>query len=212
MWLKVMISYSHKDKQIADVLVRQLRSVGVEAWIDNRIPVGVEWSEDIEIHIKDAMVVVLLLSSSSVKSAYVHREFNYARRLGKKIVPIKIEDEVEDIPNDWASIQYMVWDSSESISQIIIAFGNQQKYHEIYSLGIWVYVRQALAIEFPQTSNIVTQITPLYVNDKMLVVQVPNATSIFENEERICRTIEQTLARYGLQYKVLLKFPGNIFD
>ena len=71
---KVFISYSHKDEAFKDSLIEYLSSLKrrgvIEAWNDREIKAGDEWSDEINAHLNDADIVLLLISSSFNASEY----------------------------------------------------------------------------------------------------------------------------------------------
>lgn len=87
----IFISYSRKDKKIADWLARQLQAGGFNIWIDRHdIPGGVEWSQSIIEAIVSAEAFVLLLSPNAVDSKEVIRELNTAVQNKIRILPVQI--------------------------------------------------------------------------------------------------------------------------
>ncbi|STZ00117.1 Uncharacterised protein [Moraxella lacunata] len=71
---KVFISYSHKDEAFKDSLIEHLSSLKrrgvIESWNDREIKAGDEWSDEINAHLNDADIVLLLISSSFNASEY----------------------------------------------------------------------------------------------------------------------------------------------
>jgi hypothetical protein len=87
------ISYSHKDKLIADAACATVEGAGVRCWIAPRdIRPGAEWGESIAKGIDQCPVLILILSSSSNDSRQVQREVGRAFNKGLTIVPVRIED------------------------------------------------------------------------------------------------------------------------
>lgn len=89
----VFISYSHKDKPTATILLNVLEKNGIKCWIDYRDATpGDNYAGSIVHAIKKADVIVLLLSSSSVESPHVLNEINSAVKACKTIIPFKIDE------------------------------------------------------------------------------------------------------------------------
>ncbi|MBE2192838.1 MAG: toll/interleukin-1 receptor domain-containing protein [Anaerolinea sp.] len=84
----VFISYSHADKDHAEMLEIQLQERNFEVWRDNRILPGDHWESEILKAIKDCGVFVVLMSDNSLQSAYVNKEIDHAVSLGKTIIPV----------------------------------------------------------------------------------------------------------------------------
>ena len=90
---KIFISYSRKDKETILRHVSLFRANGLDAWIDESgINASSEWAEQIVHAITECDVFVLFLSKTSVASENVRKEIGVAASLGKKILPLKIED------------------------------------------------------------------------------------------------------------------------
>lgn len=90
---KIFISYSRRDKETILQNVNLFRANGLDAWIDESgINASSEWAEQIVHAITECDVFILFLSKTSVSSENVRKEIGVAASLGKKILPLKIED------------------------------------------------------------------------------------------------------------------------
>jgi hypothetical protein len=89
----VFISYSNKDKVVADAVCAKLEEKGIRCWIAPRdiIP-GLEWSESIIKALSECRIAVVVFSSSSDASQQVRREAERAVSKGVIILPFRIED------------------------------------------------------------------------------------------------------------------------
>ncbi len=94
----IFISYSHKDKQIATMVLGILEQNGIKCWIDYRDAiVGKDYAASIVRAIKECKFFVLLLSANSSASQHVINEVNSAVTASKTIVPFKIDEaEISD--------------------------------------------------------------------------------------------------------------------
>lgn len=89
----VFISYSSKDKVVADAVCAELEQNQVRCWIAPRdIRPGAEWGESIVEAISSCRVMVLVFSSSANESPQIRREVERAVNKGVVIVPLRIED------------------------------------------------------------------------------------------------------------------------
>jgi hypothetical protein len=89
----VFISYSSKDKAVADAAVAVLEARGLRCWIAPRdIVPGKEWSGAIIDGINQCRVLVLVFSAHANSSPQVVREVERAVHRGMAIVPFRIED------------------------------------------------------------------------------------------------------------------------
>jgi len=89
----VFVSYSSKDKAIADAACAKLESQKVRCWIAPRdVPAGQSWAGAIVNASRTSRVVVLVLSSDSNKSTQVVREVEQAVENAIPILPFRIEN------------------------------------------------------------------------------------------------------------------------
>ncbi|HEV3144195.1 MAG TPA: toll/interleukin-1 receptor domain-containing protein [Gemmataceae bacterium] len=89
----VFLSYSSKDKAIADAACAALESRGIRCWVAPRdiIP-GKEWGAAIIDGIEQSRSMVLLFSANANSSQQVMREVERAVNRGMPIIPFRIED------------------------------------------------------------------------------------------------------------------------
>lgn len=86
----VFISYSHKDKNIADAVCHKLEENGVRCWYAPRnIRPGAEWAAAIIDALEHSRVMVLIFTDSSNVSVQVAREVSSAVSAGTVILPLK---------------------------------------------------------------------------------------------------------------------------
>lgn len=94
----VFISYSHKDKAVADAICARLERDGVRCWYAPRdIVPGADWAASIIEALKDTKVMVLVFTDFSNSSKQVMREVNNAVSNGVTIVPFKL---TESLPTE----------------------------------------------------------------------------------------------------------------
>ncbi len=87
----VFISYSHKDKAIADAICARLEQDGSRCWYAPRdIRAGADWAASIIDAIEASKVMVLVFTDSSNASQQVLREINNAVAAGVVLVPYKL--------------------------------------------------------------------------------------------------------------------------
>jgi len=75
-----------------------LRDQGFKVWVDNEklIPGTPAWEESIEIAIKNAFAVIVILSPDSKGSEWVRREITYADEFHKRVFPVLVKG-AEDV-------------------------------------------------------------------------------------------------------------------
>jgi len=88
----VFVSYSNKDKPIADAVVAGLESKGNRCWIAPRdITPGRSWGEAINEAVEGSRFMVIILSGNSNQSNQVVREVERAVANNVIIIPFRIE-------------------------------------------------------------------------------------------------------------------------
>lgn len=89
----VFISYSAKDKEVADTICRIVEAAGVRCWIAPRdVQPGREWRPSIIEAIEHCHVMVLVFSDDANRSSQVSREVEVAFDEGKTIIPFRIQN------------------------------------------------------------------------------------------------------------------------
>ncbi|MEM9953985.1 MAG: toll/interleukin-1 receptor domain-containing protein [Chloroflexota bacterium] len=105
----IFLSYSRKNLNTMQRVRDDLRATGLRVWTDEGIePGSISWKEAIEQAIREAGMIVVLLSPSANDSRWVQREIDYAETLNKPIVPLLIKgSEQEAIPFALAGSQFI---------------------------------------------------------------------------------------------------------
>jgi hypothetical protein len=89
----VFISYSSRDRAIADAVCHRLEADGARCWIAPRdIPPGDSYARRIKDAIRQSRVLVVVLSAGANASPHVMREVERAVHYGVAILPLRIED------------------------------------------------------------------------------------------------------------------------
>jgi tetratricopeptide (TPR) repeat protein len=101
---QVFISYAREDQQAGMRLYNELKTAGLNPWIDRkRILPGQKWEKEIEKAIKNSAYFIPLFSSNSVeKLGYVQNEFSFALDIFEKFehiagfkvfyIPLRLDD------------------------------------------------------------------------------------------------------------------------
>ena len=88
----VFISYSSKDKAIADAVVAAHEQAGIRCWYAPRdIAPGADWADSITRAIHECSIMVLVFSKEANRSQRVIDEVNYAISQEKPLLPFRIE-------------------------------------------------------------------------------------------------------------------------
>src|SRR5215469_200602 len=86
------ISYSSKDKEIADAICQHLEAAGVNCWIAPRdIEPGADWTECILRGIAGSRIFVLVFSGHANDSEHVGREVRKAFSSHLAVIPVRTE-------------------------------------------------------------------------------------------------------------------------
>lgn len=121
--LKVFLVHGSTDKESARELYEKLKRDGFSPWLDEQelLP-GQDWNREINKAVKEAHVVLVLLSSQSVsKEGYVQKEIRYALdlALGKPegttfIIPVRLDEcDVPRLVMSWQYVDYFPSDRKD---------------------------------------------------------------------------------------------------
>lgn len=89
----IFISYSRRDKELAEKISRALADKKLDTWIDLKsIPKSVDWEREIRRGIEEADAFLFLISPDSVQSESCISEIEHAVKNSKRIIPIVIRD------------------------------------------------------------------------------------------------------------------------
>ena len=105
---QVFISYSRRDIRFVEKLAKDVEGKGYDVWFDlTDLEGGDRWAQGIQDGIKESEYFVIVVSTNSIKSEWVEKEFLYASNQGLKIIPILFDDCEADIPIWLLNIQYI---------------------------------------------------------------------------------------------------------
>lgn len=89
---QIFISYKHDDGDFAELLKQKIERAGYTVWLDDNIQAGEEWREMIDLAIRDAVAVVVIMTPEARASEYVTYEWAYALGLGLPVIPVMLKD------------------------------------------------------------------------------------------------------------------------
>src|SRR5262245_59443386 len=76
MTVKIFFSYAHQDKDMADKLRQHLKPLQragyVDVWYDYDLSAGTEWRLEIDKHLSEAQIILLLVSPGFIASDYCY--------------------------------------------------------------------------------------------------------------------------------------------
>ena len=86
---KLFFSYARADSEFVLKLAEDLRSSGINLWLDQLdIPGGARWDRSVEEALKVSPSLLVVLSPASVTSDNVMDEVSFGLETHKRIVPI----------------------------------------------------------------------------------------------------------------------------
>ncbi|MBV9010522.1 MAG: TIR domain-containing protein [Pseudonocardiales bacterium] len=95
----VFVSYASPDRVLADAIVHELETKGIDCWIAPRnILPGANYSEAIVTAIQDVEVMVVVVSDGANRSGHVPREVERAAAHNISLIPFRIAD-IEPSPS-----------------------------------------------------------------------------------------------------------------
>jgi len=87
----VFLSYKHEDRVFANQLIHRIQTAGFKVWIDEeQLRAGENWREAINIAIRQAFAVVLVITPEARASEYVTYEWAFAQGAGVKVIPVML--------------------------------------------------------------------------------------------------------------------------
>lgn len=125
---QVFISYSSKDRTIANMVCALLEERGHPCWIAPRdIVPGTSWGEAIIDGLKNSRIFILVFSQHANTSPQILREVERAVHLGLPIIPFRIEDVVPErsleyfmsVPHWFDALSPPVEDHIEKLSEVV---------------------------------------------------------------------------------------------
>ena len=125
----VLISYAHRDKDIAERVRERLRNAGFSVW-QNQFDMKSDenWQEAIERSLAHTTHVLLLLSLASVNSPYVARQYRAVLEKGMPLLVALVDQQLPhyEIPEDLRPLPYidLVENFDAGIQALINAIGS----------------------------------------------------------------------------------------
>ena len=102
----VFISYDRTDQGAAEQVRARLLASQVKTWMDRYdIPAGAYWPDEIDVGLRQATLILGLLSPDAVNSRNVKNEWDWAIHNAKPLILLKIRP--SEIPHRYVSINYI---------------------------------------------------------------------------------------------------------
>src|SRR5436853_5656195 len=107
----VFISASHKDRDLARDLQRRLKEAGVHpTYSELTQSAGSEFEKSFMDQLKHADEIIVILSSNSVDNLWMMFEIGAASSLRKKITPVLVGLEKDQLPQVIRQLNYVKYD------------------------------------------------------------------------------------------------------
>jgi tetratricopeptide (TPR) repeat protein len=146
--VKLFISYSHRDEALRQQLDKHLaplkRQKVIEAWHDRQIPAGTEWANEIDENLRNADIVLLLVSPDFVASDYCsNTELEIAMSRHQQgaaiIIPVVLE------PCDWSWLPFAKFQAFPKDALAVTSWPNQNEAFLNVATGIRKVAQDILA-------------------------------------------------------------------
>ncbi len=152
--VKVFISYSHDDKEFCDNIKKYLKQFrdSVEIWADHEIKAGEEWGKTIEENLKEADIILFLVSINFINSGYIKDNelaVGYARRQGgsAEIIPILLTECEWERVDELARFQALPIDPSDKRAQYIDKWDEDKRAPVYNSIAVEINERASILIK-----------------------------------------------------------------
>jgi hypothetical protein len=120
--LLVFFSYVRKDAAAVRTVVDGLEALHHTVWIDKKLSGGQDWWDQILARIRECDVMVVAVSLALLESEAAAREREYARQLGKPLLPVLIEPVLTDLlPWDIAPLQIIDYTATGPMTGVQLA-------------------------------------------------------------------------------------------
>jgi len=86
----VFISYKNEDLDFAENVISRLEKEGYATWTDLKIGVGEEWRNAIDLAIKNAFALIVIMTPEAKSSEYVTYEWAFAWGVGIRVIPVML--------------------------------------------------------------------------------------------------------------------------
>ncbi len=140
---KVFLSYSTEDMTLVRQLEEQLDNEGIKVIIaeDVREP-GVEIKQKLQKKIRDCSMLIALLTENGVNSKWVAFETDYAKQIGRPVIPFKEESVIIESETEW--VPFSKYDPPEELLRKVMETINQKSGQSplapILGLGILAFL------------------------------------------------------------------------
>jgi hypothetical protein len=108
---KVFISYARQNRPDVDQLAEHLDLLGCDVWIDKSLRGGQSWWEQILRQIGGCDTFIAIISHEALNSKACQREFEWAEKLGKPMMPVAVQPVPKALPGRFAPLHIIDYSS-----------------------------------------------------------------------------------------------------
>jgi ABC-type nitrate/sulfonate/bicarbonate transport system substrate-binding protein/RNA polymerase subunit RPABC4/transcription elongation factor Spt4 len=108
---RVFISYARQNRADVDQLAGHLDVLGCDVWIDKSLHGGQDWWEEILRQITGCDTFVAVISHEALNSTACRREFDWAEKLGKPVLPVAVQPMSKALPARLVRLQIIDYSS-----------------------------------------------------------------------------------------------------
>lgn len=160
--MKLFISYSRTDEAVVHLLSHILESKGITCLYDRRLPPAQDFSTNLQEMIKEADLVLLLLTKSAACSAWVNQEIGFATALQKPIWPLAVERDIQPHGLISRTQSYSLFDWSDPAGTISKLVETLRQYpHHCTSLYKSFGLKQVIQGRVPRTRFLIDRLLEL---------------------------------------------------
>lgn len=106
--MRIFISYSSRTREMTQLLIDYLEGSGYSVWYDQELVGGQHWWDRILENIRISNGFIIALTPEWLDSEACRIEFNYARQIGKFILPVRLDSlDADSLPHEIAQIQFV---------------------------------------------------------------------------------------------------------
>jgi hypothetical protein len=127
--VEVFLSYSAADAPLAAPITKELETLGISVWWDQRLKLGDKWAQSIREALDRATAVLVLVTPSSMESHWVTLEWSQALSQAKTVIPILVGGKFSEFrkKSPLSQLQAILYEPGNPASLRIVA----QRLHEL---------------------------------------------------------------------------------
>jgi hypothetical protein len=132
--MPIFLSYSRKDEEVVKVLAQGFGAAHREVWFDHDLGGGDAWWDKILDNIRSASVFVFALSDESLQSQPCRAELDYARKLDRPVLPVRVGPVANFRSSPVADLHTITFRSDNALSAFEIMAAIDEIAHELKPL------------------------------------------------------------------------------